>query len=176
MKKRILSIVLSIVMLVGLLPTTALAVEASATEASWVFGASGITPDYTDAATGTLTEAFTAANANEDNTTIYVQLNKNVIAENNQYFSLGSNKSMVLDLNEKTISSSDSIYCIYTLSGSSLAVKNGTITVNETKNTGYGFFVNGALTVENCTINAEQTSSNSVYGIKRACLHLDAGR
>ena len=165
MKKRILSIVLSIVMLVSLLPTTVLAVEASATEASWVFGASGITPDYTDAATGTLTEAFTAANANEDNTTIYVQLNKNVIAENNQYFSLGSNKSMVLDLNEKTISSSDSIYCIYTLSGSSLAVKNGTITVNETKNTGYGFFVNGALTVENCTINAEQTSSNSVYGI-----------
>ena len=165
MKKRILSIVLSIVMLVSLLPTTVLAVEASATEASWVFGASGITPDYTDAATGTLTEAFTAANANEDNTTIYVQLNKNVIAENNQYFSLGSNKSMVLDLNEKTISSSDSIYCIYTLSGSSLAVKNGTITVKETKNTGYGFFVKGALTVENCTINAEQTSSNSVYGI-----------
>lgn len=165
MKKRILSIILSIVMLVGLLPTTALAAEASATEASWVFGASGITPDYTDAATGTLTEAFTAANANEDNTTIYVQLNENVISEENKYFSLGSNKSMVLDLNEKSISSSDSIYCIYTLSGSSLTVKNGTITVNETKNTGYGFFVNGALTVEDCTINAEQTSSNSVYGI-----------
>ena len=152
-------------MLVSLLPITALAVEASATEASWVFGAAGITPDYTGAAKGTLTDAFTAANANEESTTIYVQLNENVISEENKYFSLQSNKSMVLDLNEKSISSSDSIYCIYTLSGSSLAVKNGTITVNETKNTGYGFFVNGALTVENCTINAEQTSSNSVYGI-----------
>ena len=163
MKRRILSIALGITMLVGLLPMTALANETP--EASWVFGVAGIEPDYANAATGTLTEAFTAANSNEDSTTVYVKLNKNVISEENKYFSLSSNKSMVLDLNEKTISSSNNIYCIYTLSGSSLIVKNGTITVEETKNTGYGFYVLGALTVENCTINAEQTSSKTVYGI-----------
>lgn len=167
MKKRILSIVLSIVMLVGLLPTTVLANETP--EASWVFGAADITPNYENAATGTLTDAFEAANGSEESTTIYVQLNTNVTSSNAANpFVLDSNKSMVLDLNGKSITvtcTSGVTYGIYTNDGSSLTVKDGTITVKQAGSfSAYGIYAKGELTVENCTVDAE-SSNNRAYGI-----------
>lgn len=169
MKRRILSIALGITMLVGLLPTTALAAETD--EARWttVVTTEG-TPDYEDAGTGTLKEAFAAANDNEDSTTIYVQLNKAVTSSDvSKPFQLKSNKSMVLDLNGNSVTvtcSSSTAYGIYINKDSSLTVKDGAITVEQTgSSNAYGIYADqGILTVENCTIGVE-SSNRYAYGI-----------
>lgn len=170
MKRRILSIALGITMLVGLLPATALAAETD--EARWTTVVTGGDPDYenTDAGTGTLKEAFAAANANEDSTTIYVQLNKAVMSSDvSKPFQLKSNKSMVLDLNGNSVTvtcSSSTAYGIYINKDSSLTVKDGAITVEQTgSSNAYGIYADqGILTVENCTIGVE-SSNRYAYGI-----------
>ena len=137
MKKRILSVLITVVMLIGMLPTAVFAAES--TEAKWAFGTAETAPDdsaYTYS--GTLAEAFTASNGNEDttNTVTYVKLNKDVSMTHTS-FTLKEGKAMVLDLNSKTYSSSststssiDPTYGIKTEPNSLLTVKNGTISVS----------------------------------------------
>jgi len=178
MKKRILSVLITVVMLIGMLPTAVFAAET--TEAKWAFGTAETAPDdsaYTYS--GTLADAFTAANGNEDttNTVTYVKLNKDVSmthTSSGTALTLNEGKAMVLDLNSKTYSSSttstsggDPTYGINTESNSLLTVKNGTISVSSS-NDGYaiGIQSKGNLNVLNCTIGASKENANSgAYGI-----------
>ena len=181
MKKRILSVLITLVMLIGLV--TVMSVSASAvetTESKWAFGTAETAPDdsaYTNS--GTLAEAFTAANGNEDttNTVTYVKLNKDVSMTHTSLataLTLNEGKAMVLDLNSKTYSSSttstsggDATYGIKTELNSLLTVKNGTISVSSS-NDGYaiGIKSKGNLNVLNCTIEASKSNANSgAYGI-----------
>ena len=70
MKKRILSVLLTLVMLIGLVSVMSVSASAAETaEAKWAFGTAETAPDdsaYTYS--GTLAEAFTAANGNENTT------------------------------------------------------------------------------------------------------------
>ena len=178
MKKRILSVLITVVMLIGMLPTAVFAAET--TEAKWAFGTAETAPDdsaYTYS--GTLAEAFTAANGNEDttNTVTYVKLNKDVSMTHTSSataLTLNEGKAMVLDLNSKTYSSSststssvDPTYGIKTELNSLLTVKNGTISVSSSNN-GYaiGIKSKGNLNVLDCTIEASKENAISgAYGI-----------
>ena len=181
MKKRILSVLITVVMLIGLVSVMSISASASeTTEAKWAFGTAETAPDdsaYTNS--GTLAAAFTAANGNEDttNTVTYVKLNKDVSMTHTSLataLTLKEGKAMVLDLNSKTYSSSttstsggDSTYGINTEQNSLLTVKNGTISVSSS-NDGYaiGIKSNGKLNVLNCTIEASKENANSgAYGI-----------
>ncbi len=162
--KKFLSVLLSLCMVCSLLPVTAGAAE---TEAQWGFGEAGIdAPIYSFS--GTLVAAFEAANANT-NPVCYVKLNTAV--EANNAFTLNSGKSMVLDLNEKTIavtSSTDDINGINNNSGD-LTVQNGTITVTNSKTSGYcsayGIINSGGmLTLNDCTIRASAVGSGGYAG------------
>ena len=109
MKKRILSVLITVVMLIGMLPTAVFAAETA--EAKWAFGTAETAPDdsaYTYS--GTLAEAFTAANGNEDttNTVTYVKLNKDVSMTHTSLatvLTLNEGKAMVLDLGGYTFTS-----------------------------------------------------------------------
>ena len=156
-----------------MLPTTAFAVET--TEAKWAFGTAETAPDdsaYTYS--GTLAEAFTAANGNENttNTVTYVKLNKDVSMTHTSLataLTLNEGKAMVLDLNSKTYSSSTTstsgghtTYGFNTAANSLLTVKNGTISVSSS-NDGYalGIKSKGNLNVLDCTIEASKSNENS---------------
>ena len=160
--KRILSVLIMVAMLIGMLPTTVFAVE---TEATWSFGTTETAPS--DAAytySGTLAEAFTAANGNEDttNTITYVKLNKDVSMTHTSQDTaliLNEGKAMVLDLNEKTFTSTSTtggvtVYGIKTEENSFLTVKNGTISVSSSQDYAVGIESKGDLHVANCSINA----------------------
>ena len=172
MKKRMLSMLLAIVMVITLLPTAAFAVETA--EAKWVVGTAETAPDeaaYTNS--GTLAEAFAAANGNEDttNTVTYVKLNKDVSMTHTSLataLTLNEGKAMVLDLNSKTYSSSTTstssghaTYGFNTVANSLLTVKNGTISVSSS-NDGYalGIQSEGNLNVLDCTIEASKSNAN----------------
>ena len=167
MKKRIISIILSIVMLVSLLPTTALAADS---EATWTTTTTaGGEPDYSDASVGSLQDAFGAANTAEG--TLYVKLNKNVTSADG--VTLAANKSMVLNLSSYKItvtissSSASNNSGIYTNSGSSLTLQNGTVSVSAASNVTdvYAIRAYGSLTAKDCTINATHSNGN-VYGVR----------
>ena len=179
MKKRILSVLITVVMLIGMLPTAVFAVET--TETKWAFGTAETAPDdsaYTYS--GTLEAAFIAANGNENttNTVTYVKLNKDVSMTHTSSataLTLNEGKAMVLDLNSKTYYSSsttstsgaDATYGIKTEPNSLLTVKNGTISVSSS-NDGYaiGIKSKGNLNVLDCTIEASKSNANSgAYGI-----------
>ena len=171
--KRILSVLITVVMLIGMLPTAVFA--ADTTEATWAFGTAETAPDeaaYTYS--GTLAEAFTAANGNVDatNTVTYVKLNKDVSMTHTSSataLTLNEGKAMVLDLNSKTYSSSTTstsgghvTYGFNTAVNSLLTVKNGKISVSSS-NDGYaiGIASEGTLNVLDCTIEASKSNANS---------------
>ena len=176
--KKVMAVCLAAAIVVAMVPAYVFAAET--TEAKWAFGTAETAPDdsaYTYS--GTLAEAFTAANGNEDttNTVTYVKLNKDVSMTHTSSataLTLNEGKAMVLDMNSKTYSSSttstsggDATYGIKTEPNSLLTVKNGTISVSSS-NDGYaiGIQSKGNLNVLNCTIGASKENANSgAYGI-----------
>jgi len=143
--KKAVALCVAAALVVAMVPAYIFAVETP--EAKWAFGTAETAPDdsaYTYS--GTLAEAFTAANGNEDttNTVTYVKLNKDVSMIHTSLataLTLNEGRAMVLDLNSKTYSSTstsgyDSTYGINTELNSLLTVKNGTISVSSS-NDGY---------------------------------------
>ena len=151
MKKRILSMLLAILMVVGLLPNvglTALAAEpTSTTEVKYGASAASLTE-------GTLAEAI-AANA------AYIQLLEDIASTS----ALEFNNSVTIDLNGKTLTVVGENLGVYvggdlTLTDSSTA-KNGILSGEST--TGYGVYVDSSITVEFGSLTGESANGHGVY-------------
>lgn len=169
MRKGILRILLTVFMLVGLIPMSALATEGP--EASW-----SIDNENYDTH-GTLTEAFAAANAPENGGITYVKLNTKVEMDYTEStipgvsgaagFWLGQGKTMVLDLGSNEIISKTNTNNL-TLYGirneGNLSVKNGTISVyHNASGNPYIITSSGSLNVAKCTLKVE--GDDNVCGI-----------
>ena len=182
MKKRILSVLITLVMLIGLVTVMSISASAEETEVvSWAFGTAETAPDdaaYTNS--GTLAQAFTAANDNENttNTVTYVKLTDDVKIESNAkfitLFVLKADKSMVIDLNHHTLTisftntvvdGSGNCFAIDGSSGSTLTIKNGKYFVSAASPNSpvYAISSSGTVNVEGCTI--EVNGKSSVRGV-----------
>ena len=173
MKKKILSLVLTLAMVLSFFPGMTITANAAEgdPEALWVYGTKdNFTPDYTapDVGSGTLAEAFAAANTTD---VIYVQLQKSV--ERTNGYNLGNNKSMVLDLNGKSITvttDTGNPYGISAAAGGFLRVANGTINVSSTESNAIMAEVYGILSYRDLTVtdvNINVSSPVIAYGIRQ---------
>jgi len=176
MKKKALALILALCMTALLLPAGALAEGTepvpSTPQAQWVVAAAGsATVDYTSAATGTLAEAFIAANDDgiQAGNATYIQLLDAVSVTSG--FTVNSGKTVVLDLNAKTLtvdsgSSAGNVMENYGI----LTVKNGTmVCTGSTSSTQYGIYNyssnDGLLTMDGCTLTVTNAGSGIAVGI-----------
>lgn len=174
MKKKILSLVLALSMVLSFFPGMTMTAnaeeEGTSSQATWFFGAAGLSADdiaagYASGTNGDLTVAFEATAPN-GKPVIYVKLNKPVEISGNSYefvgLTLDAGKTMVLDLGnvaadddvELDISGENLSTTIGIKVDGDLTVKNGDMTFSGKKYTIYGIAVgaSGKLTVDNCGI------------------------
>ena len=167
MKKRLLSLLLTLSMVVSFFPGMTLTASAAGDEAKWAVvdvGAAELEESaYINS--GTLAAAFDAANGAEGSEVVYVKLVDSVTVDGTG-FTLDAKKSMVLDLNQETIKSEGETSTTIIVSGN-LTVKNGSIVSNATKYAAKGIEVKpeAVLTVTDCEISASNTGANLAYGI-----------
>ena len=134
-------------------------------EAWWGFGEPGSENFSNYTVAGDLTAAFTAANENADatNTVTYVKLNKQIsVTTNNSYaYTLDSDKVMVLDLNDKTITANSYVIQVK----GNLTVENGGIIAAPAYNssTAISLPLGGTFTATDCDI--QSTATSTAYGI-----------
>ena len=132
------------------------------TEVVWVFGATDATPDYTGAATGTLADAFAAANdaANSGKGAIYIKLLADVTSTTEYTLTNSGVAGAVIDLNDKklTIESVDSAICTR---NTNLTLENGSIIINNASFA--GIEAGGSATIKLSDIDMQITSSK--FGI-----------
>ncbi|WP_186565770.1 InlB B-repeat-containing protein [Lawsonibacter celer] len=173
MKKRILSIVLSIVMLISLLPTTALAMESVSVYIDDVYmGDGNISTYYKNGDTGTLTGSENDYNAKlwKNGDVLTLTLNGLDLTSTSQY-GIHANADLTIVLEgENTVKAADTVgkdsYGIFTLNALTFS-GTGTLNVSGGKTDGYqtcAIYANGDLTMNGGTVIATGGATGDNYG------------
>ena len=177
MKKKILGIMLTLVMVLSLFPGMTMTASAAAgEEAVWavVDAGSGEPAESAYGAPGTLVAAFAAANNAADSQVTYVKLvdGQDIVYSGFSDFALDAGKTMVLDLKGKTLQAQNgsATSTILTVSGN-LTVKNGKLYSNSGNYDTYGIVANAGavLSVVDCTFDIRNYGGynySTAYGIK----------